>query len=114
MGRRSLARRLNRETKAKRQEPLDIEKWLLKPDQKVTREEAYALLRQWHFEVFRQHQRRQLLTTRIARAVWLIVTTPIRLPIRWFRRKVQRAAERQKRKRESQPAAAEAEEGGVQ
>lgn len=82
MGRRSLARKLNRETKAGRYKTMNVESWLLKPNQLVTREEAYALLRQWHFEVYRDVMGRRSIVDKVFHAIWLIMTAPLRAALR--------------------------------
>lgn len=92
MSRRAHARRLNKRTAVtERGERLNIRTWLLKPQQPVTRIEAYALVREYHYA----EKRRRLLRNPFARvglALWLIVTAPIRVPLRIWRRRHEAAA----------------------
>lgn len=94
MGRRSQARRLNLATRQEREEEFDVEEWLLKPKQKATREEVYALLRQYHWEHGRARLRSRGKAARFLYAVWLVLTWPIRASWGWLSRKV---AARQRR-----------------
>lgn len=80
--RRQLTRRLNVETRAGRHARLNIDKWLLRPEQKVTRGEAYTLLRQWHYEVLRDVQMRRSYVERVFHAFWLVLTWPVRASLK--------------------------------
>lgn len=83
---RNLAKRLREETRGARHIRLDVDRWLRRPHAKVDREEVYTLLRQWHYEVERRRFLRNPFLS-IPWALWLIITTPVRLLLRWARRK---------------------------
>jgi hypothetical protein len=81
--RRNLARRLKVETKGGRHRRLDINEWLGQPNSFCSRGEAYALLRQWHYEIERKRFLQNPFKV-IPWALYMIVTAPFR----WLWKKV--------------------------
>ena len=76
--RQRLSKALNQATRGGRHKRLDVEEWLKRPRASCTREEAYVLIRQYHYEVHVGRWKRNLLV-RILWALVLIVTFPLRL-----------------------------------
>lgn len=77
MRRGRLAKRLKEETKGKRHEPMDTARWLARPKSFVSREEAFALIRQYYYEIERNRWKRNPFLL-VPWALILIVTFPFR------------------------------------
>lgn len=82
--RRRHARALNKATAHEhRFQEIDIPTWLTKPHQPATRIEVFTLLRKYDRE---RRWRETSIFVKMLIALWLILTAPIRLPVRWARR----------------------------
>lgn len=84
MSRRNRAHQLNELTKGSRTERLDIQAWLKRPKALCTREEAYALLREYEYGVARNRWKRNILVRPFI-ALWLIVSAVVRVPWKKWR-----------------------------
>ena len=88
--RQRLSKSLNQATRGGRHKRLDVTEWLKRPLASCTREEAYALIRQYHYEIEVGRWKRNPLV-RIVWALVLIVTFPFRLLVRAMRKSRQPA-----------------------
>lgn len=84
MGRRNRAKQLNELTRGSREERLDVHAWLKRPKAFATREEVYALLREYEYGVSRNRWKRNILIRPFI-ALWLIFTAPARILWRKWR-----------------------------
>lgn len=73
-----LVRWLNQETAGSREEGIDMEAWLSRPGQHVTREEAYELLKKYHKEVYTDLVTRRSPFQLFFYALFLALTFPVR------------------------------------
>ena len=84
MSRRNRAKQLRELTKGSREERLDIQSWLKRPKALATREEVYALLREYEYGVARTRWKRNILIRPFI-ALFLILTAVVRIPWKKWR-----------------------------
>lgn len=85
MSRRNRAKQLRELTRGSRAQRLDIQTWLKRPKALATREEVYALLREYEYGVSRTRWKRNILIRPFI-ALFLILTAIVRIPWKKWRK----------------------------
>lgn len=87
-----MAHRLKKDSKGKREKPLNVDEWLKRPHANMTREEGWVLLRQWHYEIERSRILRNPFLF-VPWAIGLILSLPFKLIARGARAILKRGEE---------------------